>query len=92
MCILNVATSDTVYLTVLSSETCVTVATICGVWIVAEYFVFPKILSKYLCHESIILHRKIYDNFAVMLKLLLSCVIHLHHDGPPSCGNLMFCI
>jgi len=92
MCILNVATSDIVYLTRHSSEACVTVATFCGVWIVAAYFVFPKILSKYLCHESIILRRKIYYNFVVMLELLLSCVLHLHHDGPLSCGYLLFCI
>jgi hypothetical protein len=33
----------------------VPVATICGVWLVAPFFFFPKIFSKYLCHEYIIL-------------------------------------
>ena len=38
MCILNVATSDIVYLTALSSEACVTLDTICGVWLHISFF------------------------------------------------------
>jgi len=57
----------------------------CGLWLRISFF--PKILSKYLCHESIILLREIYYNFEGMLELLLSCVNHLHHDGQPSCGK-----
>jgi Leucine-rich repeat (LRR) protein len=56
---------------------CFTVATICGVWIVAALFAVPSALSKYRCEglpHSII---ATYYQLVVIFELLVSCVIPL---------------
>jgi hypothetical protein len=54
-----------------------TVATICGVWIVAALFAVPSALSKRLCYESKILGHATYYLLLVIFELLVSCVIPL---------------
>jgi hypothetical protein len=56
---------------------CDTVATICGVWIVAALFAFPSALSKYVCEEKIVSSSTNYYHFVVIFELLLSCVLPL---------------
>ena len=54
-----------------------TLATICGVWILAILYAPPSALSKYLCHVSIILEHITYYEHVVILEILVSCVIPL---------------
>jgi hypothetical protein len=54
-----------------------TVATVCGVWIVAALFAVPSALSKYLCYESMVLGQATYYLLVVIFELLVSCVIPL---------------
>ena len=56
---------------------CGTLATICGVWIVAALFAIPSALSQYLCNESVILGFMTYYQRVVIFELLVSCVIPL---------------
>jgi len=54
-----------------------TVATICGLWIVAALFAVPSALSKYMCD---LLRNSIhvtYYKYVVTFELLLSCVVPL---------------
>jgi hypothetical protein len=62
-----------------SSETTwrVTVATICGVWIVAALFAIPSALSRYMCRALFILERINYYQDVVIFELLVSCVLPL---------------
>jgi hypothetical protein len=59
----------------------VTVATVCGVWIVAALFAVPSARSKYLLHDVIFFGLQA----AVIFEFLLSCVLlvcdglHIHH-------------
>jgi hypothetical protein len=53
----------------------VTVATICGVWIVAALFAVPSALSKYQCEGSNF--RLKYHKRVVIFELLASCVLPL---------------
>jgi hypothetical protein len=55
----------------------VSVATICGVWIVAAVFAVPSTLSKYLCEESAVLIHITYIQLVVIFELLVSCVFPL---------------
>jgi len=55
----------------------VTVATICGVWILAALFAVPTALSKYQCKEVISLQRTNYYRHVVVFELLVSCVLPL---------------
>ena len=55
----------------------VTVATVCGVWIVAALFAVPSALSKNLCYEFIFVRQKSYYKHVVIFELLVSCVIPL---------------
>jgi hypothetical protein len=55
----------------------ITVATICGVWIVAALFAVPSALSKYLCEESLNLTFINYYQRVVIFELLVSCVFPL---------------
>jgi hypothetical protein len=52
-----------------------TVATICGVWIVAALFAVPSSLSKYLCKEFLTLRQITYYQSVVIFELLVSCVL-----------------
>jgi hypothetical protein len=55
----------------------ITVATICGVWIVAALFAVPSALSKYMC-ERLFLSRNIsYYHLVVIFELLVSCLLPL---------------
>jgi len=54
-----------------------TVATICGVWIVAALFAIPGIRSQYLCNGPILLWRRKYYLHLALFKILVSCVIPL---------------
>jgi hypothetical protein len=54
-----------------------TVATVCGVWIVAALFAVPSALSKYLCYESFISGHTTYYLLVAIFELLVSCVIPL---------------
>jgi len=56
---------------------CVTVATICGVWIVAALFAVPSALSYYLCQEFVLSISKTYYQRVVIFELLVSCVLPL---------------
>ena len=57
---------------------CVTVATICVVWIVAALFAVPSALTKYLCYESMgIFVYTSYSLLLVIFELLVCCVIPL---------------
>jgi hypothetical protein len=51
-----------------------TVATICGVWILAALFAIPSALSKYLCNGSMILGHVTYHQRVVIFELLVSCI------------------
>jgi len=53
----------------------VTVATICGVWIVAALFAIPSALSKYQCEEFAVLIHITYLQLLVIFELLVSCVL-----------------
>jgi len=55
----------------------VTVATICGVWIVAALFAVPSALSNYLRQERILSSSKAYYKRVVAFELLVSCVLPL---------------
>ena len=55
----------------------VTVATICGVWIVAALFAIPSALSKYQCEEFAVLIHITYLQLLVTFELLVSCVLPL---------------
>jgi hypothetical protein len=54
-----------------------TVATVCGVWILAALFAVPSAFLKYLCYEPIILGHASYYLLVVIFELLVSCVIPL---------------
>jgi hypothetical protein len=54
----------------------VTVATICGVWIVAALFALPSVLSRHVC-QKLYCSRAIYPKYVVMFELLVSCVLPL---------------
>jgi hypothetical protein len=56
---------------------CVTVATVCGVWIVAALFAVPPALSKYLCGGFLFSRNITYYQLVVIFELLVSCVIPL---------------
>jgi hypothetical protein len=55
----------------------VTVATICGVWIVAALFAVPSALSQDLCHECSSSRCVTYRKNVVLFDLLVSCVLPL---------------
>ena len=55
----------------------VTVATICGVWIVAALFAVPSVLSKYLCEGFEVLIHITYLQLVVIFEILVSCVLPL---------------
>jgi hypothetical protein len=55
----------------------VTVATVCGVWIVAALFPLPAAHSKYLCRNSVILWIIAYCQHVAVCELLVSCVLPL---------------
>jgi hypothetical protein len=55
----------------------VTVATICGVWIVAGLFAVPSAVSKYRCEGLIHLTSITYYQLVVIFELLVSCVLPL---------------
>jgi hypothetical protein len=55
----------------------VTVATICGVWIVAGLIAVPSALSKYLCFYSNSSTNIPYYKRVVIFELLVSCVLPL---------------
>jgi hypothetical protein len=60
-----------------SQQMCrVTMATICGVWIVAAVFALPSILSWHLCQELFFNSITYYQN-VVIFELLVSCVLPL---------------
>jgi len=54
-----------------------TVATICGLWIVAALFAVPSVLSKYICDTSIYSFHVTYYQYVVIFELLLSSVFPL---------------
>jgi hypothetical protein len=54
-----------------------TVATICGLWIVAALFAIPAVRSKYFCVKSIFLWRTKYYHRVAIFHLLVSCVLPL---------------
>jgi hypothetical protein len=53
----------------------VTVAAICGVWIVAGLFAAPSALSKYRCEELLVSRRITYYRHVIIFELLVSCVL-----------------
>ena len=55
----------------------ITVAIICGVWIVAALFTIPSALSKYQCEEFAVLIHTTYLQLLVIFELLVSCVLPL---------------
>jgi hypothetical protein len=55
----------------------VTVATICGVWIVAALFALPSALQKDFCHECNSSRCITYRKNVVLFELLVSCVLPL---------------
>jgi hypothetical protein len=55
----------------------VTVATVCGVWIVAALFAVPSDLSNYLCEGLQITGSINYYQLVIIFEILLSCVIPL---------------
>jgi hypothetical protein len=55
----------------------VTVATICGVWIVAAVFAVPSALSKYQCERFVGEGRFTFYQHVVVFELLVSCVFPL---------------
>jgi hypothetical protein len=54
-----------------------TVATDCGVWIVAALFAIPSALSKYVCEGLLFPSLKTYYQHVVIFELLVSCVLPL---------------
>jgi len=54
-----------------------TLATICGVWIVAALFAVPSVLSKYMCEGIFILGSIPYYRRVVIFEFLVSCVFPL---------------
>jgi len=54
-----------------------TVATICGVWIVAALFALPSAVSRYQCAKDTVIVDKIYYKRVVIFELLASCVLPL---------------
>jgi hypothetical protein len=54
-----------------------TVATICGLWIVAALFAVPSALSQHLCAEFTIVRHITYYQRVVTFELLVSCVLPL---------------
>ena len=54
-----------------------TVATICGVWIVAALFAIPGARSQYLCNGHILLWRRNYYHHVTLFHLLVTCVLPL---------------
>jgi hypothetical protein len=54
-----------------------TVATNCGVWIVAALFALPSAVSNYLCEYNYKLSGKWYYHRVVIFELLASCVLPL---------------
>ena len=59
------------------STWCASVATICGVWIVAAIFAIPGARSQYLCYGLILLWRRNYYQHVAVFQLLVSCVLPL---------------
>jgi hypothetical protein len=55
----------------------VTVATICGMWIVAALFAVPSALSKYLCKGRLLSKSATYYQHVVSFELSVSCVLPL---------------
>ena len=55
----------------------VTVATICGVWIVAALFAIPSALAKYMCVKLKNPTSIIYYRHVVIFELVVSCVLPL---------------
>jgi hypothetical protein len=56
---------------------CVTLATVCGVWIVAALLAVPSALSKYLCQGFLFSRSITYYQLVVIFELSVSCVIPL---------------
>jgi len=54
-----------------------TVATVCGVWIVAVLFAVPSAISNFQCHEFHKIERITYYQHVVIFELLVSCVLPL---------------
>jgi len=54
-----------------------TVATICGVWIVAALFALPSAVSRYQCVKNAGIADTMYYNRVVVFELLASCVLPL---------------
>jgi hypothetical protein len=54
-----------------------TVATICGVWIVAALFAVPSALSRIVCEEFTFVKHVIYYRRVVIFELIISCVFPL---------------
>jgi len=54
-----------------------TVATICGVWIVAALFALPSAVSRYQCVKNAGIADTMYYNRVVIFELLASCVLPL---------------
>jgi hypothetical protein len=55
----------------------VTVAAICGMWIVAALFAVPSALSRYLCNEPNSYKMVTYYQHVVIFELSVSCVLPL---------------
>jgi hypothetical protein len=53
----------------------VTVATVCGVWIIAAFFAVPSAISQYLCKVSFFAAGTTYYKRVVIFELLVSCVL-----------------
>jgi hypothetical protein len=58
-----------------------TVATICGVWIVAALFAVPSAISNAACEDLVSLRNITYYKSVVMFELLVSCVLPLSVIG-----------
>jgi hypothetical protein len=58
-----------------------TVATVCGVWIVAALFAVPSTLSSVMCEESLVLWYSTYYDHVVIFELIVSCVLPLSVIG-----------
>jgi hypothetical protein len=59
----------------------VTVATICGVWIVAALFAVPSAISNFVCQQSEGIVYTAYYRNVVIFELLVSCVLPLSVIG-----------
>jgi len=55
----------------------VTVAAICGVWIVSASFAVPSVLSNYMCQYFCITSSMTYYRHVVIFEILASCVLPL---------------